>query len=676
MAVTYVGGQGAGFAGTTSAQTITFSLTNGLASTPAAGDLVIITYFIGSTVARSQAIRNTSTVDYSLMADLTQSDTFDANQRSAYRFMPSTPETQFVLTETVGGGTGSTSDAGRYTVHVFRGVDTNTPMDVAVVTAGAVSSSAVDPPSITPTTTGAMIYIAGGAASGTGSTMTAAYLTDFRAGSTADTNDASIGAGYLAWDNVNPYNGAAYGNIPTGTTANSWTCIAAALRPAGGNFDQDSFRGKDDGTEATENWITTANTNWNQYMDINFRIRFLIEELDDFEDFNVQFQLQYNRNAAGWNDVNASSSYARSSAGSVTDGENTTEQLDGPGTYISTNAGVDEVNGLAGGAALDFTTTANQEVELEYTLQLRSAELAKGDTVDFRLVKEPDIPLGSYTNSPTVTPIFDNLVQAAFRGRYDLVGEAAPPTGDDWKDSINTNWIQTMDENFRIRFLIQETNNLARANFGAQLQYNLNGGGWNNVNAASSIARSSASSVVADGADTTANLLGSGTYITNNDGFDDVDGLSGGANLDFTGNDEVEVEYSLQLRSADLSEGDTVQFRIAGLDAYNQTPTVTPKFPTHFVMVTSTNIEENQPTTQQLTAQSGTFVSGTISESTPEADPPITIVSRGYTEYEFCIEASLNAVAGAQYEFRLVDEDQAGEKLEVYTVVPKVTLAP
>src|SRR3989344_4592909 len=65
-----------------------------------------------------------------------------------------------------------------------------------------------------------------------------------------------------------------------------------------------------------------------------------------------------------------------------------------------------------------------------------------------------------------------------------------------------------------------------------------------------------------------------------------------------------------------------------------QTPAVTPKFPTHFIMVTSTNLEENQPTTQQLTAQSGTFVSGTISESTPEADPPITIVSRGYTEYE------------------------------------------
>src|SRR3989344_5931214 len=147
MAVTYVGGQGAGFAGTTSAQTITFSLTNGSASTPAARDLVIITYFIGSTVARTQLIRNTSAVDYTQMADLTQSDNFDANQLSAYRFMPGTPETQFVLSCTPTAGTGSTADAGRFTVHVFRGVDANTPMDVTVVTAGAANSSAVDPPS-------------------------------------------------------------------------------------------------------------------------------------------------------------------------------------------------------------------------------------------------------------------------------------------------------------------------------------------------------------------------------------------------------------------------------------------------------------------------------------------------------------------------------------------------
>lgn len=232
MAILYVGGMGNGFAGTTTAQDITFALTNGSNSVPAPGDLVIIAYFIGSTVDRSLAIRTTGGVDYTLMgSELTQSDTFDANLRVAYRFMPATADTQFRLTETVGGGTGSTADAGRYTVHVFRNVDTSTPMDVAVQTTGGIDSSAVNPPSITPTTAGAYVYAAGGAASGTGSTMTSSNLTDFRAGSTADTNDASIGAGYAVWTS-GAFDPAAYGNIPGGTTANSWCALTAALRPA------------------------------------------------------------------------------------------------------------------------------------------------------------------------------------------------------------------------------------------------------------------------------------------------------------------------------------------------------------------------------------------------------------------------------------------------------------
>lgn len=235
--ITYVGGQVGGFAGTTSAQTITFALTGGEDSVPAANDLVIITYSVGSTADRSLAIRNTGATDYTLMgSELYQNDTFDSNQRTAYRFMPSTPETQFLLTETVSGGTGNIADAGEYTVHVFRGVDLATPMDVAVVTTGGINASAVNAASITPTTSGAWIYVAGAAASGTGSTMTSSDLTAFSAGSTADTNDISLGAGYKVWTS-GAFDPAAYGNIPGGTTANSWTAVTAALRPSATPFD-------------------------------------------------------------------------------------------------------------------------------------------------------------------------------------------------------------------------------------------------------------------------------------------------------------------------------------------------------------------------------------------------------------------------------------------------------
>jgi len=237
-ALAYVGGQGAGFAGTTSAQTINFALTNGTDRSPQAGDLVVIAYSVGSTVDRSLAIRNTSAVDYTLAgSELTQSDTFDANLRVAYRFMPATPETQFVLTETVGGGTGNANDAGRYTVHVFRNVDVSTPMDVAVVTAGAIDTRIVNPGSITPSTSGAWVYGAGGAAGGTGGTFTSSDLTgDFRAGSTADINDAMIGAGYAVWTS-GAFNPAAFGGGGTDTTSDSWCAITLALRPSSGTFD-------------------------------------------------------------------------------------------------------------------------------------------------------------------------------------------------------------------------------------------------------------------------------------------------------------------------------------------------------------------------------------------------------------------------------------------------------
>jgi len=232
--IAYVGGQIAGFAGTTSAQTINFALTGGLASVPAKGDLVLIGYCIGSTVARFPAIRNTSAVDYTTAgARITVADTFDVTLLVAWRFMPATPETQFLLTETVGGGTGDAADAGHWTCHVFRFVHEITPMDVTVVQASAASSRVANPGAITPVTPGAWVYVCGGAASGTGGTYTCPDCVDFRAGSTADTNDAQIGAGFRPWT-TGAHDPPAFAGGGTTTTSDSWAAITLALRPHAG----------------------------------------------------------------------------------------------------------------------------------------------------------------------------------------------------------------------------------------------------------------------------------------------------------------------------------------------------------------------------------------------------------------------------------------------------------
>ena len=230
--IVYVGKQSGSFAGTTTAQDITFDLIGGCAKVPDAGDLVVAAYAVGSTADRSLAIRNTSATDYTLAGtELYQDDTFDCNLRVAYRFMPGTPETAIRFTETVSGGTGNAADAGTYTIHVFRFVDATTPMDVTVVTAGNINSRTVDPGSITPTTTGAWIYVAGAGAGGTGGTYTSSYLNGFTAVTRVDTNDSFMGAGYIRWTS-GAYNPAAFAGGGTTTTNDSWNAVTLALRPA------------------------------------------------------------------------------------------------------------------------------------------------------------------------------------------------------------------------------------------------------------------------------------------------------------------------------------------------------------------------------------------------------------------------------------------------------------
>jgi type II secretory pathway pseudopilin PulG len=165
------------------------------------------------------------------------------------------------------------------------------------------------------------------------------------------------------------------------------------------------------------------------------------------------------------------------------------------------------------------------------------------------------------------TPQYD---QDSFRSRNDNGDE----TTSTWTAAADTNWTQMVDKNFRVRFLVQETAGVAEPDKTFQLEYNLNGGGWNDVTAASSVVKATATANVMNGVDTT-QQLGSGIFVTPNAGFDESDGQVGGTSLDFSGGDEVEVEFSLQIVESDVSNGDTIELRVKGLDSYSNTPTVT-----------------------------------------------------------------------------------------------------
>jgi len=332
------------------------------------------------------------------------------------------------------------------------------------------------------------------------------------------------------------------------------------------SFTQAAFRGRnDDGNETAATWKAVADTNWTQKVDENFRVRFVVQETAGISSADRTFQLEYNRNGGGWNDVNAASSVVRVTASpNVADGTDTTQQV-GSGSFVTPNAGFDEVNGQAGGTSLDFS--GSDEVELEYCVQIRSVDVANDDTIQLRVKG-----LDAYTSTPTATvngiPEFD---QDSFRARNDDGNE----TSATWSADTNIDWTQVVDVNFRVRFVVHETGYGAEADKTFQLEYNLNGGGWNDVNGASSVVRAWASPNLADGADTT-QQIGSGTPVgANNDAFDEVDGLAGGSNLDFSGSDEVELEYCVQIRSADVVADDSIQLRIKNLDSYTSTPTIT-----------------------------------------------------------------------------------------------------
>lgn len=224
MAITYVGGQVGGRAGSTSTSNVTFSLTGGTNSTPQAGDLVII----GCTVASQARTPACAISGYTAQTQINANGTtYDTSLNVSYKFMGGTPDTTFTLPST-----GNIADAQRWTVQVWRSVDSTTPLDVAMVSASGTATGRPNPGSITPSTSGAYVGIIGAGAAATGAAYTAPanYTTGFLTGTTADTNDAMIGSGYRSWTS-GAEDPAAYTGGTT-NAADSWAAFTYALRPA------------------------------------------------------------------------------------------------------------------------------------------------------------------------------------------------------------------------------------------------------------------------------------------------------------------------------------------------------------------------------------------------------------------------------------------------------------
>lgn len=219
----YVGGKAVTFAGGTSIGIVSLTdLTGGLASEPAAGDYVVVGYAI-STQNRTPVLTITgnSAGAYDLLAGPVVGDaSFDTRLYVRGKRMGATPDTTITRS-----ATGNSSDNGGIAVHVWRGVDPTTPMDVTRTTASG-TPARPDPPAITPVTAGAMIVTIGAGVSDS-AWNTPSYLSGFLQSNFAGSTWISIGVGSVAWTS-GAYDPAAWTGGWGGAT---YAAVTLALRP-------------------------------------------------------------------------------------------------------------------------------------------------------------------------------------------------------------------------------------------------------------------------------------------------------------------------------------------------------------------------------------------------------------------------------------------------------------
>lgn len=225
----YVGGKTAQFAGSTSSAgyTITLSgLTGGAASTPSQNDIIIVVYSTGSNDVRTTYIIS-SGYRY-ITRSLSDPDTYNSNLIAAVKISDGT-EASVIVSPSL-----SSADAAAVAIHVWRNIDLDIIVEKIEEAVGS-DTFRIDPPSITPYTSGAIIIAGGGSGHITPAVTyaTPSELSNFiQISGVNDTYDTRVAIGSATWTS------GAF-DVPQFTTSgatdsnnNSYSAFSIALRPA------------------------------------------------------------------------------------------------------------------------------------------------------------------------------------------------------------------------------------------------------------------------------------------------------------------------------------------------------------------------------------------------------------------------------------------------------------
>lgn len=222
--ISFVGGKVAGVPASTGTNTV-ISLADvelgGEVVTLENGDLVIVAY---------SANNNNSFFNIQMISagwiercDIDFSNTFESKMAVYTKVMGAVPDSSFTV-----GPTGSGADAGEVAVSVHRGVNPNTPLDVAVVTGGNLGTKP-NPTALTPLTPGAYLVIAAHSCVQSNAWTVMGDLGNLVIGTHSG---GTIGIGSKLWPG-GAYDCAAFtGGVGSLPTAASTYCVMA-LRPAG-----------------------------------------------------------------------------------------------------------------------------------------------------------------------------------------------------------------------------------------------------------------------------------------------------------------------------------------------------------------------------------------------------------------------------------------------------------
>lgn len=152
------------------------------------------------------------------------------------------------------------------------------------------------------------------------------------------------------------------------------------------------------------------------------------------------------------------------------------------------------------------------------------------------------------------------LTQAHFRFGIDELAESTHG----WLAAEDVNPAPgsiALDTTFLLRFAVF-ADAAAGANTAPQFEYSKNGGAFTAITTSSTNVRAVAAAAFANADNTTRRLTTQGTTDASNQGCTE-DGLSGGAQMDIPASGACETECGLQLRSADLVNGDVLTLRVS-----------------------------------------------------------------------------------------------------------------